>query len=402
MALKGNEADISNAISPSATLDISGQIVREADLSITRMPSPGSALRLVAVGRLDASSAGHAWRTLMPLVQRERPASLVIDATDLAYCDGAGAALLLHMKNLQAARRAAFEVVGASTALENLLALYDCDSKHPHQKTPEPVPPFIERIGRMTRVGLGHTAELLEFYGRLTIAILSVLRSPRKLRWGDALATAASAGVDALPIISILGFLIGLIMAFQSAIPLRKFGADLFVANMVGLSVTRELGPLMTAVILAGRSGSAFAAELGTMRVNEEIDALTTMALDPVRFLVVPRVLAAVAMMPFLTAFMDLCSLIGGGVVMAGFGFPPITYITQLTRAVHLNDFTGGLLKAIVFGGLIAGVGCARGLTTRGGASGVGTSTTSAVVSGIVLIVVADGIFSVAFFYLGY
>jgi len=158
----------------------------------------------------------------------------------------------------------------------------------------------------------------------------------------------------------------------------------------------------MTAIILAGRSGSAFAAELGTMKINEEIDALTTMAIDPIQFLVVPRLLAATCMMPLLAAYMMLSSLFGGGFVMAGLGIPPIGYINQLLVAVHLKDFVGGLFKALVFGVLIASIGCARGLNTGTGASGVGTATTSAVVSGIVLIIAADGIFSIAFYYLGF
>jgi len=157
----------------------------------------------------------------------------------------------------------------------------------------------------------------------------------------------------------------------------------------------------MTAIILAGRSGSAFAAELGTMKVNEEIDALTTMGLDPVRFLVVTRVLAAVVMMPLLTLFSNLMGLLGGGVVFLSFDYPIITYVQQVLGAIEMGDLIGGLAKAFVFGILVAGIGCLRGLQTKTGASAVGLSTTRAVVSGIVLIVLADGVFSVVFYYLG-
>ena len=186
----------------------------------------------------------------------------------------------------------------------------------------------------------------------------------------------------------------GLIMAFQAAIPLRQFGAELFVANLIGLSMLRELGPLMTAIILAGRSGSAFAAELGTMKVREEIDALKTMGLDPVRFLVVSRVVAAVFMTPLLTIFADLLGLIGGSVVMLSLGFPLITYFHQVQYAVTYGSLVGGLVKAFVFGILVAGIGCLRGLQTQTGATAVGESTTRAVVSGIILITITDGIFS--------
>jgi phospholipid/cholesterol/gamma-HCH transport system permease protein len=215
------------------------------------------------------------------------------------------------------------------------------------------------------------------------------------------LLAAENAGVNALPIVALISFLIGLIMAFQSAIPMSQFGAEIYVADLVALSMLRELGPLMTAIILAGRSGSAFAAELGTMKVNEEIDALTTMGLDPVRFLVVTRVIAAVVMMPLLTLFSNLMGLAGGAIVFLSFDFPLVTYVQEVLSAVKMGDLLSGLAKAFVFGILVAGIGCLRGLQTRTGASAVGLSTTRAVVSGIVLIVLADGVFSVVFYYLG-
>jgi phospholipid/cholesterol/gamma-HCH transport system permease protein len=165
--------------------------------------------------------------------------------------------------------------------------------------------------------------------------------------------------------------------------------------------MVRELGPLMTAIVLAGRSGSAFAAEIGTMKVNEEIDALTTMGLDPVRFLVVPRVLAAVFMTPLLTVYANLVGIIGGAIVLVSLGFPLVAYFNQVLSAINYVDFLGGIVKAFVFGVLIAGIGCLRGLQTGTGASAVGDSTTRAVVSGIVFIVATDGLFSVVYFYLG-
>jgi phospholipid/cholesterol/gamma-HCH transport system permease protein len=209
------------------------------------------------------------------------------------------------------------------------------------------------------------------------------------------------AGVNALPIVALIGFLLGLIMAFQSAIPMRQFGADIFVANLIGLSMLRELGPLVTAILLAGRSGSAFAAELGTMKFREEIDALSTMGLDSVRFLVVPRLLAAVTMTPLLTIFANLFGLIGGAVVMVSLGYPLVTYGNQLLSAVHIRDLVSGLSKSLVFGMVVAGVGCLRGLQTMTGASAVGESTTRAVVSGIILIAIVDGVFAVVFYCLG-
>jgi len=242
---------------------------------------------------------------------------------------------------------------------------------------------------------------LVSFVGELAAALGVALRNPRRIRWRDALLVAENAGVNATPIVALISFLIGLIMAFQSAVPMRQFGAEIYVADLVALSMLRELGPLMTAIILAGRSGSAFAAELGTMKVNEEINALTTMGLDPVRFLVVTRVLAAVVMTPLLTLFANLMGLVGGAVVFLSLDFPLVTYGQQVVGAVHLGDLVGGLMKSLVFGVLVAGIGCLRGLQTATGASAVGLSTTRAVVSGIVLIVLADGLFSVIFYQLG-
>ena len=190
-------------------------------------------------------------------------------------------------------------------------------------------------------------------------------------------------------------------MAFQSAIPMRQFGADIYVANLIGLSMVRELGPLLTAIILAGRSGSAFAAELGTMKVSEELDALKTMGLEPVRFLVVPRVIAAVTMTPLLAIWTGLFGLIGGAVVMLSLGFPLVTFVNQVQSAVSTGDLLGGIGKAFVFGIVVAAVGCLRGLQTKSGASAVGESTTRAVVSGLVLITVVDGVFAVVFYALG-
>jgi phospholipid/cholesterol/gamma-HCH transport system permease protein len=190
-------------------------------------------------------------------------------------------------------------------------------------------------------------------------------------------------------------------MAFQSAIPMREFGADIYVANLIGLSMLRELGPLLTAIILAGRSGSAFAAELGTMKVSEELDALVTMGLEPVDFLVVPRLIAAVAMTPLLSIWAGFLGLVGGAVVMRSLGFPFVTYVIQVESAVTVSDMISGLSKAFVFGIVVAAIGCLRGLQTRSGASAVGQSTTRAVVSGLVLITIVDGVFAVVFYYLG-
>jgi phospholipid/cholesterol/gamma-HCH transport system permease protein len=358
-------------------------------------PSSDGALILSINGSLDTTSTGQAWRRALQLITEHQPKGLIVDASHLTYCDGAGAALLLELRRRQESRRQPYEIQSLDPAYQALLDLYGrWDAQRPEPLAPADSP--VEQIGRATVAVWRDVVVLIAFVGQLSSALASAAR-----RWKDALLTAELAGVNALPIIMLLGFLLGLIMAFQSAIPMRQFGADIYVANLIGLSMLRELGPLLTAIILAGRSGSAFAAELGTMKVSEEIDALTTMGLEPVRFLVVPRVIAAVAMTPLLSVFAGLLGLIGGAVVMLSLGFPLVTYIIQVKSAVTVGDLIGGLSKSFVFGIVVAAIGCLRGLQTKSGAGAVGESTTRAVVSGLVLITIVDGIFAVVFYCLG-
>ena len=363
-------------------------------------PSADGALVLSIIGSLDASSTGQAWRHALQLITQHQPTRLIIDASQLTYCDGAGAALLLELRQHQQKRRQTYEIQSLDPAYQALLELYGrWETQRPEPLAPAESP--IAQIGHATVTIWNDVVVLIAFVGQLFLALARAARHPGLVRWKDAFVTAELAGVNAVPIISLLGFLLGLIMAFQSAIPMRQFGADIYVANLIGLSMLRELGPLLTAIILAGRSGSAFAAELGTMKVSEEIDALTTMGLEPVGFLVVPRVVAAVAMTPLLSVFAGLLGLIGGAVVMRSLGFPLVTYVIQIKSAVTVGDLVGGLGKSFVFGVVVAAIGCLRGLQTKSGAGAVGESTTRAVVSGLVLITIVDGIFAVVFYFLG-
>jgi phospholipid/cholesterol/gamma-HCH transport system permease protein len=292
------------------------------------------------------------------------------------------------------------QIHGLRPEFQELLNDWSQERDETGQSKPKARVQLVEEIGRDVAQIWEDVHELISFVGELGLAMVKAARHPSTIRWRDTLLIAEEAGVNALPIVALLSFLVGVIMAFQAAVALRQFGAEIFVANMIGLSVLREMGPLMTAIILAGRSGSAFAAEIGTMKVREEIDALKTTGLEPVRFLVVPRVLAGVVMTPVLTVFADLLGVMGGSVVMMSLGFPLITFFNQLQTAVSYGSLVGGLVKAFAFGILIAAIGCLRGLQTQTGASAVGLSTTHAVVSGIILIVITDGIFSVIYYYL--
>ncbi len=329
------------------------------------------------------------------------PARLVIEAGGIEYCDGAGIALFVDLRRRMASAGGQFEIRGLAEKFERLLDLFPADQFAPAPAArPQPVH-LPEEVGRATHLLWNDTRALVAYVGELSHALAHAAKHPRGIRWADAFLAAEHAGVNALPIVSLIGFLVGLIMAFQSAMPMKQFGAEIFVANLIGLSMIRELGPLMTSIILAGRSGSSFAAELGTMKVNEEISAIVTMGLEPVRFLVVTRVMAAMLMAPILSIFCTLAGLIGGAIVLLSLGYPLVTYMNQVLQSVDLSDLFGGLFKTLVFGLLVGGVGCLRGLQTRTGASAVGLSATSAVVSGILLIAIADGIFSVAYYCLG-
>jgi phospholipid/cholesterol/gamma-HCH transport system permease protein len=379
--------------------------VMKEDLSAPSVRLRAGAVRdgMVAIiieGRLDSNTTGKIWRQATETVATAKAGSVTVDASQIDYCDGSGIALFVHLRNLQRKAGGQLEIHGLRPEFQGLLEESDLGDLEQLESQRRPKTNLAEDVGRAVVVFWEDTRSLIGFVGELVSALGTAAMHPKSVRWRDVVRVAESAGVNALPIIVLVSFLMGVIMAFQGAISLRRFGADIFVANLVGLAMLRELGPLMTAIILAGRSGSAFAAELGTMTVREEIDALKTMGLDPVRFLVVTRVIAAVVMTPLLTVFADLLGLIGGAVVMRSFGIPLVTFYHQVQYQVTYGSFVGGLAKSFVFGILVAAIGCLRGLQTTTGASAVGESTTRAVVSGIVLIVITDGIFSVVYYYL--
>jgi phospholipid/cholesterol/gamma-HCH transport system permease protein len=337
----------------------------------------------------------------MQAMEEKNFSRVTIDASKLEYCDGSGISLLHEIDTLGRKKTDQVSIVDLKKEFQQILDLHDVeDARRLEGKGQQHSNP-VNEIGEKTIDALNEAIALISFVGELFVATLVAFTHPRKIRWKDAFWVAETAGANALPLVTLISFLVGLIMAFQAAIPMRMFGAEIFVANLIALSMMRELGPLMTAIVIGGRSGSAFAAELGTMRINEEIDALTTMGLDPVRFLVVTRVIATVLMTPLLTIYANVMGILGGAAVLVSFGFTLNTYVNQVMASVTYIDFLGGIFKAFVFGLLIAAVGCLRGLQTKTGPSAVGESTTSAVVSSIILIVVVDGIFSVVYFYLG-
>jgi phospholipid/cholesterol/gamma-HCH transport system permease protein len=358
-------------------------------------------LKVVLGGRLDANNVARFWSEATTKVLEKKPLVLTVDTSQIEYCDGSGIALLFELKQIQEQDKRQIKFQGLSSELKQLIQLFELKQIDQPQFSRLPFVSTAEHLGRTTVQLLQDFTEQVSFIGELFVKLLGTLLHPGTLRWRDTFLIAEKSGADAVGITALLGFLIGLILAFQSAIAMRKFGAEIFVADLVTISLLRELGPLLTAFVLASRSGSAFAAEIGTMKVNEEIDALTTMGLDPVRFLVIPRIIAAVFVTPLLTIFNNLFGIIGCCLVMVSVGFSPIAVINQIQQAASLNDLFSGLAKTFVFGMLIAAIGCLRGLQTGTGASAVGDSATRAVVTSIIAIVIADGVFAVVYFFLG-
>lgn len=259
---------------------------------------------------------------------------------------------------------------------------------------------FVEQIGAGVTNALGYLGSLVMLGGQAAWYTLAGPFQGRPLRWQRSFSQAMEVGVRALPILSLITFFIGLIMALQSAYELKRFGATNLVAAAVAISVSRELGPLITAIVVIGRSGSAFAAEIGTMKVTEEIDALETMAISPVQFLVVPKFLAMVIMLPCLTIWANAMGILGGslfGVTQADFTF--VRYIRDSIDFLVLRDITTGLIKSVMFGITITAVGCLEGLRTGAGAEQVGRSTTRAVVVSIFLVILVDLVFTALFFF---
>ncbi|WP_239057278.1 MlaE family lipid ABC transporter permease subunit [Desulfovibrio sp. JC010] len=352
-------------------------------------------------GRLDAEGAGNIWESARSAVAS---GCSIVECSGVDYLDGGGASLFMMMKVVCRDKGKTLAVQGLRPEFAGFLDLFDLEKAAPPKeeaKGKEGLRKWITSVGLSGQEVAADMREQIEFTGECVLASFRTATCKNKMRWPDFWLTCEKVGADGLPIILLIGFLMGLIMSFQSAVSLVRFGAEIFVPNMLGLVMFRELGPMVTAILLAGRTGSAFAAEIGTMKVNEELDALNTMGLNPVSFLVLPRVLATVCMTPLLTLFFNFMSLVGGALVMLSMGYPLSTFTSRVFENVQWMDFSGGMIKAVVFSFLVAGIGCQRGLVTRSGASAVGDSTTSAVVSGIILIAVFDGIFAVIYFLAG-
>jgi len=348
---------------------------------------------LAFTGELDTESTPAAWHSLERELAGSQMVRLEVDVRRLE-CDSAGLALLYYLSIGGMTPEATVEVTGLSPDLQHLLGSFSKEDFQVLQEHEPPCSAIAEDVGAATAAWLADLRQQVEFIGETTLAVIRSLLRPRLMRWKEVLRVFEAAGVNALPIVCLLTCLVGTVIAFESAQPLADFGAQVFVANLLGLVMTRELGPVMAAIMLAGRSGSAFAAELGTMKVNEELNALQTMGLSPVQFLVVQRVVAGILLTPVLTVFAMYAGLLGGIPVLLGLGFPLRMVLNQVQSSPHFGDLAQGLSKSIVFGAIVASVSCLRGMQTGEGPRAVGESTTRSVVSSILLIILADTIFS--------
>jgi len=360
-------------------------------------------LILHLTGRMDAANAGSMLRDLGRLLHGKAPNSLTVDLSEVTYVDDFGVLVLIQLRHMMTAQSGSFSLIHVTDRVSEILSLLhfdDLTERVPLAK--KQIPNIFIRLGDATLRHMNEFRFLTSFTGSVFLALLYVCRHPRALRSEDTVLAMQKTGVDALPIVGLISFLLGLIIAFMSSVQLRQFGADIYVASLVSLAMTRELGPIMTAIIVAGRSGSAFAAEIGTMRISEEIDALFTMGFDPTRFLAVPKVVASLVVVPLLTLFSDVFAILGGLVVgILMLDLTANAYIAQTFVTLTPFDVFLGVMKSVVFAFLISWIGCFRGFRVRGGAAGVGEATTSAVVSSIFLIILTDSVFSVILRYWG-
>ena len=361
-------------------------------------------LTVKLTGQLSVQTISPMWQSANELLAGQTLDKPVqIDLSDLGYCDGFGIGLLSEIRSRVERAGGRVTYHGCGEDLQKLIdvaALKDPKAMEPVHKPPS-VSRMLIQIGTDTLQIVHEILAIISFIGRMVQIIFWPAAYPGGLRYNDIWLVCLKAGVNSLPVMILLGFLMGLIIAFQSAIPMSQYGAQSLIPTIIAVAMVRELGPFLTAIILAGRSGSAFAAEIGTMKITEEINALLTFGLDPVKFLVLPRVVAAMIMTPLLSLFTTLAGLIGGYVIMASLEYSLHLYTELVLQSIDYIDLLQGIFKTFVFAILVAAVGCLQGLRTQSGPSAVGDSATRAVVAGIILVIVADGALGVMFYYLG-
>ena len=349
-------------------------------------------------GRLVFAEATLLWTELRRLeTSAARGQTLNFEMSAVQRIDGGAMALLACLRTELHRRGVKAEFVAADPRVQQIITLYGGDNPVARLKRRRPIG-TLDQLGRATIAILLEMQLVLAFFGQMVVSVTGLLRSPRSANWRELPSTMERSGADAVPIIVLINFLVGLAMAFQAAAQLKRFGANLLVADLIGISVCRELGPLMTAIVVCGRSGAAFAAELGFMQVNEEIDALRTMGFGPMRYLVLPRAIALIVVVPLLSLLADVAGVLGGLVVaISSLDLTVRGYINETVRVVTLWDVSTGIIKSVVFALAIALIACQQGLATSGGAEGVGRRTTATVVVTLFTLILVDAVITVFF-----
>ncbi|MHB8907402.1 MAG: MlaE family lipid ABC transporter permease subunit [Syntrophales bacterium] len=360
-----------------------------------------SGIVLSLSGRVSLADADRLQAEMGALLDERSVAAVAVDLAGISYMDSAGLLTLFHLEEKTGQMGRTHSYLHVPPEIQRLMGLIDRKAlAQGPLRTGETNGGIVETMGDAGYRTAADFSAMMTFLGDLVAALVHVIGHPRDVRWGDVLLSMRRAGAEGLPIVGLISLLIGLIIAFMSSLQLKQFGANIYVASLVAVAIVRELGPIMTAILVAGRSASAYAAEIGTMVVNDEVDALATMGFDPIRFLAVPKLIATVLVLPLLTLYADLFGIVGGMIVgTTGLDLTPYTYLLESQRAISTSDLVSGLLKAVVFAFGIAWIGCQRGFQVRGDVEEVGEATTSAVVTSILLIVIVDSIFAIVLHY---
>ena len=358
-------------------------------------------VRLSGAWRLRGGMASDA-KLEQELARSPQPAHVAFEVQNLTHWDSSILTFLTNVSELCRQHGIAMDRAGLPAGVRRLLELAEAVPEKKGARKEETAEPFLERVGN-SAIGAGESlGEMLKFLGEMSIAFVGLFRMKARFRAVDLILLIQQCGAQALPIVTLISFLVGVILAFVGAVQLKQFGAQIYVADLVGIAMVHDMAAMMTGIIMAGRTGAAFAAQLGTMKVTQELDAFTTMGFSPLEFLVLPRVIALVLMMPLLCLDSDFVGVLGGAAIGVGMlDLSWTTYFRETMNAISLSDVFGGVFKSTVYGVLIALAGCLRGIQCGSSSSAVGDATTSAVVTGIVAIVVACGIFAVVFYVLG-
>jgi phospholipid/cholesterol/gamma-HCH transport system permease protein len=375
-------------------------MVEQSQVSLQRS---GDAIlvRLLGAWRLQGGLPSDAV-VRQELERPPRPARIAFEAQTLSHWDSSVLTFLVAVSALCRQRGITMDRTGLPPGVRRLLELAEAVSERKGARKEAEEASLLERIGTATIGATASLGEILAFLGEMTITFIRLFGMKARYRASDLFLLIQQCGAEALPIVTLISFLVGVILAFVGAVQLKQFGAQIYVADLVGIAMMREMGAMMTAIIMAGRTGAAFAAQLGTMKVTQEVDAFTTAGFSPLEFLVLPRAVALILMMPLLCLYSDFVGVLGGAAIGVGMlDLSWTTYFRETANAVSLTDVIGGVFKSSVYGVLIALAGCLRGLQCGNSSSAVGDAATSAVVTGIVAIIVACGTFAVIFYVLG-